>query len=263
MLSDLPGIAIELLALSALAYLGVCGLLYCVQRQLIYYPQATRAAIGDTDFELVRDGVTLRGWIVNPGRFGAILYFGGNAERIELNRVRFAHWFPNRTTYLLAYRGFGASDGTPRERALYADALALYDQVRARRPDAPIALIGRSLGGGVASYLASQRPVERLVLITPFDSLAETAQTHYPWLPARYLIKDRYDSVRHLANYRGPVLIVQAGQDEVIPTEDTARLVNSLAHCQPTIINVPEARHNTIDEYAVFERALAAFVGGP
>jgi uncharacterized protein len=246
-------------ALLVVGYLGVCGYLYANQRQLIYHPQATRVAAADTNFLVSHGGVTLRGWVINPGRPKAILYFGGNAERIEGNRESFAHWFPDSTVYLLAYRGFGASDGAPDEQALGADALALYDQVHAEHPDAPIAVIGRSLGSGVASYLASQRPVARLALITPFDSIADTAQAHFAWLPARLLVKDRYDSVAHLASYHGPVLVVRAGQDDVIPARNSARLIASLTPA-PTVVDLPEAGHNTLDEYPQYGEALAAFM---
>ena len=127
--------------------------------------------------------MTLRGWKLNPGKSGALLYFGGNAERLDASRDEFARLFPDRTVYLLSYRGYGASEGQPGEAALFGDALALYDAARARHPRRRYAVIGRSLGSGVASYLASQRPVERLALVTPFDSLAEVAQAHYPVVP--------------------------------------------------------------------------------
>ena len=247
-------------ALILLAYLGVCGALFATQRRLIYYPQLTRTAPGDTDFELLHEGVALRGWMVNPGRADAILYFGGNAESVQHNRENFASWFPGSTTYLLAYRGYGASDGTPDERALYGDALALYDKVRARQPNARIAALGRSLGSGVATYLASRRPVARLALVTPFDSLAAVAQAHYPWLPAGLLVRYRYDSVAHLAGYRGPVLVIRAGADVEIPPANTARLIASLTATVPTVVELPTAGHNTVDESPRYGAALAEFM---
>jgi pimeloyl-ACP methyl ester carboxylesterase len=247
-------------ALIVLTYLGMCAVLFATQRQLIYHPQLTRTAPGDTDFELLREGVALRGWIVNPGRADAILYFGGNAESVQYNRANFASWFPGSTSYLLAYRGYGASDGTPDERALYGDALALYDTVRARQPNARISVLGRSLGSAVATYLASRRPVARLALVTPFDSLAEVAQAHFPWLPARLLVRDRYDSVAHLASYRGPVLVIRAGADVEIPAPNTARLIASLGATVPTVVELPTAGHNTVDEYPRYGATLAEFM---
>lgn len=247
------------LVLIVAGYLGVCGYLYANQRHLVYHPEETRLPAAATDFKVSHGGLTLRGWLVNPGQSRVILYFGGNAERVEVNRENFARWFPGSSVYLLAYRGYGASEGAPDEQALCADALALYDQVRAEHPDAPIAVIGRSLGSGVASYLASQREVARLALITPFDSLADAAQAHFSWVPARLLIKDRYDSVGHLASYHGPVLVVRAGQDEVIPERNSARLIRSISP-PPAVVEVSGASHNTLDEYPQYREALAAFM---
>ena len=184
--------------LSLLAYTAVCALLYFKQRDLVYYPAATAVVATDTDFSLSRGEVTLRGWKLNPGQAGALIYFGGNAERLDSSREEFGRLFPDRTVYLLSYRGYGASEGKPTEPALLGDALALYDTVRTQHPQGNIAVIGRSLGSGVASYVASQRPVEKLALVTPFDSLAEVAQAHYRWLPVRWLLSDAYPSHRYL-----------------------------------------------------------------
>lgn len=240
-------------------YLALSGWMYARQRELTYFPQFTHADSSLADFALRRDGVTLRGWVVNPGQPGALIYFGGNAESIEGMREEFAQWFPDHSSYLVAYRGFGASEGKPDERALFADALAVFDQVQARHRGAAVVVIGRSLGSGVASYLASRRPVARLALITPFDSLAAVAQAHYSWLPVRRLLKDRYESTRYLAQYHGPVLVLRAGRDEVIPSANTERLIASLA-TPPQVIEVPDADHNTIGGDPRFGEALREFV---
>lgn len=247
-----------LIALPVLGYAAACGWMYARQHELMYYPQLTRVDVEQTDFGIARNGVMLNGWLVNIGKPNAIIYFGGNAERIEDMRDEFAQWFPDSSVYLVPYRGYGASEGTPSEPALLDDALAVYDQVRARQPGAPITLIGRSLGSGVASYVASQRPVAKLVLVTPFDSMANVAQAHYWWLPVRWLARDRYESSRHLAEYTGPVLVIRAGRDQVIPAANTDRLIAALAK-PPQVVNLPDADHNSIDASPAYGEALAAF----
>lgn len=233
------------LALPLLGYLGLCALMYSQQRDLMYYPQATRLDAIHTDFQLRRPDATLRGWVLQPGKRDALVYFGGNAEAIEGMRTRLARWFPDRSIYLVAYRGYGASDGTPGEAALLADALALFDHAKGQHPEGEIAVIGRSLGSGVASHVAAERPVSKLVLVTPFDSLAAVAAGHYPWLPVDWLVKDRYDSGRRLAGFDRPVLVVRAGRDRVVPPARTDALIAALP-TPPEVVAVPDASHDTV-----------------
>lgn len=242
-----------------LAYAGLCVLMYARQREMMYFPQHTRVDASQTDFELRRNDVTLRGWVVNPGQAAAVIYFGGNAEAVDRMRAPLAGWLPDRSVYLLSYRGYGASEGAPEEALLFADALALFDNVRARHPSGTVSVIGRSLGTGVASYVASQRPVHRLVLVAPFDSLAGVAQHHYPWLPVRLLIKDRYDSDRHLAGFERPVLVIRAGRDRVVPPRSTDALIAALPS-PPTVLAVPDAGHDSVLVPAAPGQALAEFL---
>ena len=237
-------------------YLALCALLYLRQRDLLYLPAYTRVDAATTDFALQRPDAVLRGWVVNPGQPRALLYFGGNGEAVQHNRDDFARWFPGWTTYLVAYRGYGASDGSPRQSALFADALALHDDVRTRHAD--IAAIGRSLGSGVAIHVAAQRPLDRLALITPFDSIARVAQSAYPWVPAQWLIEDRYDSIQYAAKVEIPVLVLVAVDDEIIPTLRTDGLIAGLPTA-PQVVRIPAAGHNTIQEFPAFASALREF----
>jgi len=189
-----------------------------------------------------------------------VLYFGGNAERIEDRRKDFARIFPHASTYLVPYRGYGASEGTPTESDILEDALAVYDQVQARQPGARIVVIGRSLGSAVASYVASKRPVSKLVLVTPFDSMSNVAQSHYPWLPVRWLLQDRYEQATYLKTYKGPLMIVRAGRDDVVPAASTNQLIASLGR-KPRVLDLPQADHSSVATDATYTRALAAFVG--
>ncbi len=244
-----------------LAYAGICAWLFLVQRQMIYFPAFTRADAAGTGYSLDRGDAVLRGWVVNPGRPSAILYFGGNAEAVQANRDDFSRLFPDRTVYLPAYRGYGASDGTPAGPALLDDALALFDDIQARHPGQPVSLIGRSLGSGVASHVAARRPADRLALITPFDSLANVAGAHYPWLPVRWLLRDAYPSHQSLADYRRPVLVIRAGRDEVIPAANTDALIRALP-VVPEVVTIAEADHNDIGGFPAFGDALEGFMRG-
>lgn len=255
-------IALGSIALPVLAYLGACSWMYSRQRELIYLPQGTRVDAKQTDFGIARNGVMLNGWLVNIGRPKAVIYFGGNAERIEEMRDEFARWFPDSSTYLVPYRGYGASEGEPSQEALLSDALAVFDQVQARQPGAPVTVIGRSLGSAVASYVASQRPVARLALVTPFDSLANVAQSHYPWLPARWILSDQFPSAEYLAKYTGPLLVIRAGRDAVVPPASTDQLLAALGR-PAQVVHLPRADHSSVVGDPRYGRALARFVAAP
>ena len=243
-----------------MVYAAICGYAWLSQRQAMYFPQLTHVDPDGTDFTFESGDLVLRGWVVNPGETDAVLYFGGNAERVEMNRQPFTRWFPRRSVYLVPYRGYGPNDGEPTEKHLYADAVALYETVRTRHPQGSIAVVGRSLGSGVASHLASQREVDKLVLVTPFDSLAAVGQAHYPWLPVRWLMTDRYDSARHLRDYDGEILIIRAARDRVIPPANTDRLIANLRQ-RPMVVEFAQAGHNDLPEDR-YRRAVVAFLNG-
>jgi pimeloyl-ACP methyl ester carboxylesterase len=95
--------------------------------------------------------------------------------------------------------------------------------------------------------------------VTPFDSLAAVAQSHYPLLPVRWLMRDRYDSTRYLPQYRGPLLVLRAGRDEVIPAANTDQLLASL-ETKPQVLDFPQAGHNDISDDPRYASALRDFL---
>jgi uncharacterized protein len=240
-----------------LLYVSACVYLYFDQRNLIYFPEFTHAGATDPDFSLSRDHLELKGWVFHATRPDALLYFGGNGENLGSERKDIAAMFPERAVYLLPYRGYGANAGEPGESALFADALALFDEVH--RTHARIAVVGRSLGSGVASYLASRRPVEKLALVTPFDSLVTAARFHYPLFPVGWLLKDRYESAYYLRDYRRPVLILRASDDRVVPAASTEKLIEALP-VKPLVVTLKDTGHNSISDDPAYAEILERFV---
>lgn len=236
------------------------ALLAPLARELIYPRRGTRVPVDDSMHELDIDGTVLRGWVVNPGRDRVLVYFGGNGERLDVWREVVAYRFPDHTTYLMAYRGYGASEGQPSQRALSNDAVALVDHVHDRHRGARIDLLGRSLGSGVAVQVATQRTVDHVVLVTPFDSLAATAADLFPGLPIARLIEDHWDSAAVAAEVRAPVLVVSAGRDEIVRPERTDRLVEALT--DPVVVSYPDADHNDISDDPGYWPSIVAFLDG-
>jgi uncharacterized protein len=160
------------------------------------------------------------------------------------NMPQLSEAFPNRSLYLMHYRGFGGSSGSPSQEALFSDAQALFDLVREKHDD--ITIVGRSLGSGVAVYLAGTREVSRLILITPFDSMTEIAARQFPFLPVNWLLKDRYESFKYAPHVKAPTQIITAEKDELIPRESSQKLHTSFVPGIATFHIVPGTNHNNI-----------------
>ncbi|QHF51467.1 alpha/beta hydrolase [Pseudomonas sp. S49] len=240
----------SLVALIVAVYLVLCAALFFFQRSLIYFPQPNAVNTADSRITLSMPDAQVS--VVTRERVGprALIYFGGNAEDVSHNLPEFAEAFPKYAVYLLNYRGFGGSSGSPSEAAIAEDALALFDQVYASHPQ--ISLIGRSLGSGVAVRLASQRPVQQLILVTPYNSLEEIAAQQYPWVPVKWLLKDRFESGKYAAHIRVPTLLLAASDDEVIPRASTQRLLENFPQGVAVLRVVPDSGHNSISDRAQY-----------
>lgn len=235
-------------------YLGLCGVLYINQRNLIYFPQPRSISSGTTLTLSADDAQVL---VTTRQRNGpkALLYFGGNAEDVSYSLPSLSNAFPDHAIYLLHYRGYGGSSGNPSEVALFADAVALFDKVHTDHQT--IVVVGRSLGSGVAVHLASLRPVARLVLVTPYDSLQELAAQQFPYFPVRWLLRDKYESGRYAERITVPTLVVAAEHDEVIPRASTEALYKRFRAGVASFKVVAGTSHNTISESPEYMRLLA------
>ncbi len=235
-------------------YVGVCAILYFWQRSLIYFPQPRNSGIGASLLALSRDGERIL--VSTQVRQGpeALIYFGGNAEDVTPNLPDFVRAFPNHAIYLMHYRSYGGSAGSPSEPALIGDGLALFDRVRAEHER--VVVIGRSLGSGVAMRVAVERPVDRLILVTPFDSLVGVASAQFPYLPVGWLLADRFESGKYAAKVAAPTLIVAAEHDEVIPRESTELLRSRFTPGVASYAVVRGEGHNTISGTPEYWRLL-------
>jgi pimeloyl-ACP methyl ester carboxylesterase len=248
---------IILATLAVLAYISAGAWLYIKQRQFIYFPTQGVEPTAEQVIELQNQDVTLRGWMVNPEREDAIIYFGGNAERIENSITDYKPRFSEFTIYFINYRGYGESTGTPTEQGLYSDAEAIFDYVQQRH--SRVTVIGRSLGTGIATHLAANRELQELILVTPFDNLATAAQAMYPIFPVELLMKDQYNSAENAPLITEPTLIIIAGNDEVISRASTDRLIEQF---NPGIVHtalIEGATHNDIQEFTQYYLEMRDF----
>lgn len=251
---------LNFMILCLVVYTGLAGVLFFLQRQILYYPTSAATDVDENVLWLESEGEQIKVWAINSDRDNAIIYFGGNAEAVEANIGFFKDLLPNHTVYLVNYRGYGGSTGSPTESALYADSISLFDEIADRHDD--ISVIGRSLGSAVATYLAAHRDIKRVVLVTPYDSILSVAKKLYRIFPVQVLLKDRFDSISHLADISRSILVVIAEHDRVIARIHSENLADAIAPALLTKVIIGNAGHNNISSYPEYGRVLARFFEG-
>lgn len=238
-------------------YLAVGALLFANQRSFLYFP--TPAARHNFD-EIIfnNEGESISTIVINKGKEKAILYFGGNGESVAFSASDYADIFPSHTFYLVNYRGYGGSSGKPEESGLYSDAGYIFDKIQLKHHT--VSVIGRSLGSGVATFLASKKDVEKLVLITPFDSIQNVAQQNFWIYPMSILLKDKFDSLSRVKQIKVQTLIIIAENDEVIARKHTNNLIKGFPAAQITVDIIKNAGHNTLSENKRYALLLREFL---
>jgi fermentation-respiration switch protein FrsA (DUF1100 family) len=256
------------------ALLVLHAIVYFAQERLIFLPrpldERVRAAVRNAAPDAERidlptaDGYRLRGWYVPNGaparKAPVLLYFGGNAEEVSALALE-AGELRGISLVLVNYRGYGESTGEPGEQTLFADALAVYDHVASlpRVDRGRIVVMGRSLGSGVAAYVASRRAAAAVVLVTPFDSMRAVARTHYPFLWVGPLLKHPFDSAARAPAIDAPMLAIIAGADTIIPPRHARALVRAWRGRASSIL-LPAAGHNDVGMQPAYWPTIRAFL---
>ncbi|MDO8863737.1 alpha/beta fold hydrolase [Haliea sp. E1-2-M8] len=242
-----------------LGYIGVTLFYALLQRSFIYYPQTQRMDSALTDVArlggsawLDKDGTWLGWYKSEPGATRRVLVMHGNAGQ-ALDRQYWINLFFGLDqsgpweVYIMEYPGYGPRAGRPTEQTLRNAALQAMDQLQAQRAGA-VLLLGESLGSGVAAHVVAARPeaVAGLILVTPFSSLGATARHHLPFLPVSLLLRDRFDTLELLTDFKGPMVMVTGRADRTVP--ERLALPLKSAHQGPLLHwSQPGAEHNTLD----------------
>jgi len=244
--------------IGTIAYGGLCGLLYVKQRDLLYFPTPEIKLANNEHIMLLNSQQSLKIWVLNKAKSQAIIYFGGNAEGVETNIPLYTDLFPEYTVYLVNYRGYGGSSGSPSEKALFSDALFIYDEFVTQHSS--VSLIGRSLGSGVATYLAANRKVERMVLVTPYDSIVNVAQHAYSMFPVSWLLQDRFDSAAVAAEVSAVTLLIIAEHDEMIPRSSSDALAVAFPVENISTSVIVDHGHNSLSADPGYNKILTNFM---
>ncbi|HEY7244157.1 MAG TPA: alpha/beta fold hydrolase [Xanthobacteraceae bacterium] len=252
-----------LLIIVIAGYGGLLALLYFGQRALQYFPERARTPPADAGLpqaeEVVLDssgGQRVIVWHIPPrGEKPVLLYFHGNGGSLRWRVDRFRALVADGTGLVaLSYRGYGGSSGSPTEQGLIDDALAAYAFAAGRYPAPRIALWGESLGTGVAVALAAQKPVARIVLESPFTSIADIATQLYWFFPVRLLIKDPFRSDLRIGSVTAPILVLHGERDSVVPIALGDQLYKLIA-APKRFVRFPGAGHNELASYGALETA--------
>lgn len=257
----------KLAVIAVVVYVAVVALMFAAQTWLIFptnlvAPFNARLPVDAARLDIVTaDGARLHGLHIPaaravPGEKVVVLGFGGNAWNAESNAVLLHEMFPDAEVVVFYYRGYRPSTGRPSAAALLADASVVYDQAIAAIGPARVVAVGFSIGAGVAAHLASQRPIDGLILVTPFDSLEAVARAHYSWAPVGWLLRHRMSSIDFVRGLAIPVAVVAAAQDTIVPPARTDALRR---HIADLVLDrtIPGAGHNDIYRHPAFHPAMA------
>jgi fermentation-respiration switch protein FrsA (DUF1100 family) len=255
-------VLLTLLGAAIALYAALAGGLYLYQRKLLFVPDRARPDVRETGIAAVQeitletpDGLRLLAWWLPPvaGR-PVVVYFHGNAGHLGFRTTRlglfhaagFGALFPE-------YRGYGGNPGEPTETGLFTDARTAMDFLAAQgiAPERTV-LFGESLGTAVATRMASEHAIAALILESPFTSIADVAQSHYPYVPAQRLLKDRFETAPFITRVKAPILMMLGERDTIVPPVFTRRLY-ALAPEPKQLWVAPEGHHSNLRDLGSFD----------
>jgi pimeloyl-ACP methyl ester carboxylesterase len=253
-------------AILAIVVIGFPLLMYLIQDRLLFFPQplseSRRLAIAERhpsveEILLDAEGKKLHAWHIRGDPL--VIYFGGNAEEVSWMIDEAKARTPGVGWLLVSYRGYGASEGAPSAAGISADALLWHDYAARELGAKEVVAFGRSLGSGAAVYLASRRKLRSVILVTPFDSLAEVAKRYYPYLPVGMMLRHRFDSAELALAIQAPLLCLAAARDEVIPMIHAKKLYEAWGGPKRWI-ELEGAGHNSTDGAPAFWPSIQGFL---
>jgi len=247
---------------SSIGYVTVCVYLTTMQTSITYPIKATGADLStDQAIEIAKasglvpwertppKAPTLQGYVrpdfASPAPRGTIVVFHGNGGWC-VDRIPYVDAFTRRgfRVFLYEYPGYGGRPGRPSERTIVPDARALVHSL-AQAGYGPIYVWGESLGAGVAAAVCADEtlPVHGLVLLTPWDNIANVGLSFYPYIPVRWLLRDKYDSIANLDHFAHPICVIRSDHDEVIPPPLSLNLFAHLTGPKKMIVQ-QDSGHN-------------------
>lgn len=229
-----------LFGLMGVSWLVISGAVAASQRKLVFNPtkehdSTTPVSEKHKIRHIVlhgRDGTRLEGWFMVPKSIGphpVVIYFGGRSEDVFWITHDAHRMYPGMAVVAVNYRGYGDSEGRPGEQQLVDDARIIYDWVK----EVPhinadkLAIVGRSLGSGVAVQLACEKSCSAVVLLTPYDSILAIAKKRFRGLPVSFILRHKFESIKYANKLTAPVYVFRSETDDIVPHAHTNRLVSN------------------------------------
>jgi alpha/beta superfamily hydrolase len=257
---------------AGMLWLGLTAAVATNQRRLVFNPTVEREverprSSGHRTRPVVlraKDGTRLSGWLMTPlmpGTHPGVIYFGGRSEEVSWVVRDAGKLFPGMAVLAVNYRGYGDSHGDPAEAHMVDDGCMLFDWMAAHHHVDPrrIAVVGRSLGSGVAVQVAKERSAHAVVLITPYDSILALAKRKFRVMPIEYMLRHRFESIKYAPTLKAPTFVLRAASDDVVPHSHTDQLVSKLAQLIADE-TVPGADHLTIPYLDDTQARIARFL---
>lgn len=256
-----------MLWIALVVYVCLNAGIYLIQRFIVFQPHSLPAGYAfsfDHPFEehsiSTEDGEKLSAlyFPTQLERRGVILYFHGNYSHLQ-RWGRYHAEFTGRgyDVLMIDYRGYGKSSGRPSEAGLYSDGKAAYEWLRRRIPADQILIYGRSLGSGVASYLAARCEARMLLLETPFDSITGALRKRFPFFFFPFAMKHNFPNHLHLQSAQMPIHIFHGTWDEMVPYASARRLA-PLLDDPARFTTIQRGMHKNLNRFDAFHRALDA-----
>lgn len=241
-------------------------LLFIFQRKLLYFPTNSNDSLVKEilkeypksliTIKLKKD-ITLKGYFIEKSD-KAVLYFGGNAENIEYFINNNNSFFDKISLASFYYRGYGLSTGKINQKNLFKDALRIYDYLIKEKNIKEIVVMGRSLGTGVATYLAYKRKVTKVILISPYDSILKIALEKFPFI-SKFMIKDRYESEKYANKINYPLLAIYSKSDMVVTSKHSKALIKKWRG-NTKIIELDRESHSSITNNKMVWKEIYKFI---
>jgi len=244
---------IIILLLGIGVYFGAIIYLYVTQESKIfnrkwakpYEPKIAKKISFTTSDEIKLEGAFTK----NGENLPLVLYFSGNANNVIEFLDNVAPKIKDYNFIGFNYPGYAGSEGKPCEKCILKYALEIFDKYK------PNIIIGRSLGSAVASYVASKRKIEKLVLITPFDSIVNVAKSKYPFLPVEKLVKYKFNEAEWIKNTDVPVSVLLVKNDDIIPQQNIDNLLKNIKNLHKKI-TIDGVKHGYVYEYQGIEKVI-------